>query len=129
MPAHTRRRSFAAPLVLTVAGACGGKGPPPNVNPPRPEPPQASEWTVYKQDGACFAVDSSVCPPPADDSVAFSCAAPTTAYDCPELLSLDRPIVVVRVDPTSCEMKMEMGDCPEGASCNPPPPQPMKCPQ
>src|SRR5262245_30231443 len=74
--ARSTRRSFAAPLVLTIAGGCAG---PVHRNPG--PPPMYAEWTVVKTaDGKCTAHDAS-------------------------------PM-----------------ECPEGASCNPPPPMPVECP-
>jgi hypothetical protein len=120
-----RRRTFATPLVVTVA-ACGGSPKQAPENPPRPR--VVTEWTVYQAEGTCFAVDAEACPVPSDDKTKFTCQSTSQPYECPEGLTLDRPIVVVRVDPSSCEMKQEMPDCPEGASCNPPPPMPLACP-
>lgn len=130
MPARFPRRSFAAPFVLTVAAACGGHKPEPvHPNPPGPTDPtpEVNRWTVYKQGDKCFAVDANACPP-ADGPAPIGCAAKTLDYPCPDGMSLETPVVVVRVDATSCEEEQSMGDCPEGASCNPPPPQPMACP-
>src|SRR5262245_46067119 len=128
MPARLPRRSFAAPFVLTVA-ACGGHKPEPiHDNPPPPQRDPATEWTIYKaSDGSCVAVDARHCPAPDDQSVAVSCAAPTTPYTCPGGMSLDWPIKVVQAADGSCEEAFDMS-CPGGASCNPPPPQPMACP-
>jgi hypothetical protein len=127
---RTRRRNFATPLVIVAGGgltACGSSAPQIRDNPPPPRPP-VTEWTVYKADGTCFAVDAQLCPVPTDDNAKFTCTTTSQPYQCPELLSLERPIVVVRVGDASCEMKQEMPDCPVGAACNPPPPQPLACP-
>ena len=129
---RTPRRSFAAPLVITFAGAgglaaCGGsKKEPIHDNPPAPR--EVTEWTIYKAEGECFSVDAGACPAPTDEKTKFTCSSTSQPYACPEGLSMDRPIVVVRVDSSSCEMKHEMPDCPAGAACNPPPPMPMACP-
>ncbi len=56
MSRSRRGRLFAAPLVLTFVGACGGgqQELPPNVNPG--PPPLYGEWMVAKQaDGECIA--------------------------------------------------------------------------
>src|SRR5258705_6425085 len=128
MSARTPRRTFAVPFVITVAGACGGHKPVIHDNPPPPSRGPATEWTVYKEsDGSCVSVDARDCPAPADQSVAFSCAAATKPYTCPDGMSLESPIRVVTVGPNDCEEAFDMS-CPEGASCNPPPPTPMACP-
>jgi hypothetical protein len=96
-----RRRTFAASLVVTFT-ACASSAPPPQQPVGNPSPPEEPHTN----------------PPPPEDP---GTAAPDPAPDSgPQHYHLTR-------NGDTCEVDAET-HCPEGASCNPPPPRRVACP-
>ncbi len=53
---------------------------------------------------------------------------PPFRYECPENVSLVKPVTVVTHDGIKCAVEFDMPSCPEGVACNPPRPRPVACP-
>jgi hypothetical protein len=155
MAARTPRRSFAAPFVVTLAAtapACYMSsspqgttasqpppaqpaqptpapepgGPPVVMNPPMPQTPApaaGTKWTVYRTKDSCKAAYIVDCP-----AGAMCNPPPPVDYECPQNVSLDKPVTVAS-DGTGCFVQYEMPKCPPGVACNPPRPQPVSCPR
>ena len=151
------RRSFAAPFVITLAGACSSSPPPEPQEPPRnPPPPEVGtteptptqqppvivanpprpqvektdrRWTAFQRGKECFAGIRVECPKAEPGKPVPTCnPPPPVKYDC-QGLSFTRPIEIVRrAGEVDCFTVPEMPPCPAGAACNPPPPQKVICP-
>lgn len=100
MPAHVPRRTFAKSFVITVAllpTACE-KSPGPPPNPPPPDPiPTTTAWQ-------------------ATSATPTATSAPAQEWS-----------IAMWGDGKDCRLVFPSGDCPKGAMCNPPPPQPFPC--
>jgi hypothetical protein len=152
MSSRQMRRTFAAPLVVTlaVAPACTTvdhrtappPAPPPaadtadhRVPPPAPgdtadhrdTPAQRSagtSWTVLKKaDGTCVTAVDVQC------HAGATCNPPAPQpYACPPNLTAERPLHIRQDAPGECRLVFPMPECPAGMMCNPPPPQKVACP-
>jgi hypothetical protein len=108
MSARAPRRSFAAPLVVTLAiPACTPTSPPQQPQPVAQEQPATQEQPTRPKD-APMNPPAPIKPQPAkyDDGTTFS----------------------VWRSKDGCTAMLDI-TCPEGATCNPPPPMPYKCPE
>lgn len=140
MSSRKPRRSFAAPLILTVAALPGciaagskpanstttapesrdhrGSEPDPVTmsNPPPPDTSKDRSWTIeLQQDGSCRAT--------ADDGRQSSVA-------CPDGISAGSAMSMwANAGSTECFVSYDSPSCPAGAICNPPPPKVSSCPQ
>ncbi|HWB75037.1 MAG TPA: hypothetical protein VG755_08770 [Nannocystaceae bacterium] len=149
MAARVPRRSFASPFVVTLAVACTPAttttNPPtstpqntpvaetPPTETPPTETPEAIEarWGVTKEGKECFTHRHVDCSDPAQ-----SCnPPPPQKYDCPkwdngDAMSFEGGATIEGVaGGEQCTLYFSGGACPEGASCNPPPPRAVACPK
>ena len=141
---RTRRRSFAAPFVVTIVGAAGSAGftscnpphqpqepiarnpPDPGPDPttqqpttePTPEPAVDGErrWSIFKQGTDCYAMAKIECPKPATPGGPMPTCNPPPAskYACLDEVTLDHPV--------------EIAQWPNDTTCHIVP-QPIKCPE
>jgi hypothetical protein len=103
-----------------------GPGGPVVMNPPMPQAPApaaGTKWTVYRAKDGCKAAYVVDCP-----AGAMCNPPPPSDYECPQNVSLDKPVTVAS-DGTGCFVQYEMPKCPPGVACNPPRPQPVTCPR
>jgi hypothetical protein len=154
MAARVPRRSFASPFVVTLAVACTpattnpptGTAADPNVaqtpttdpatpDPATTDPPKTDEeparWAVSKKGSDCFTQRRIECSDPSR-----SCNPPAPQkYDCPKWddgspMGFDEGDTIEGVaGAEKCTLYFSGGSCPEGASCNPPPPRAVACPK
>ncbi len=105
------RRIPAAPFVIVIAllPACGPPPEPISRNPPAPEPTEHAT------------------PPDPEPTPPTNPPVPEPAPTAGEHPSPDNSHIVKRDDGTCWKSWEE--HCPEGASCNPPPPQKVECPK
>ncbi len=110
-PSRKPRRSFAAPLILTVAAvpACVVASNKPATSDPKNTPEQRDHRTGEGGENA-NPPGPHVNPP----------MQRKNEYDEKWSVSLQ--------DDGTCLAHADDGGCPEGASCNPPPPRPVLCP-
>ncbi len=129
------RRSFAAPLVVTLAALPGCMNTVDHRNPPalppptpvtQPAPPThtGGSWQITMQsDGSCVADADVAC------EAGMTCNPPPPApYACPAGITADRPFTVQERGADDCVLVRPMPVCPATMSCNPPPPQKTDCP-
>jgi hypothetical protein len=151
MAARVPRRSFASPVVVTLAVACTPApttppndtaadptvaqtptpDPNPTTDPPTTEPPTPVRWSMSKKGNDCFAQRQIECSDPGR-----SCNPPAPQkYDCPKwddgsAMGFDEGDSIEGVPGAEkCTLYFSGGSCPEGASCNPPPPRAVPCPK
>lgn len=107
------RRAFAAPLVLTIAAApaCVVSGDPKPATTPPPDPVLVSNPPPPPE--------HTQPPPAAQPDPAPPAAEPPPAYQ--------RNWTVMLEDSGDCLAYADV-QCKKGATCNPPPPQPVACP-
>jgi hypothetical protein len=139
------RRSFAAPLVITMAALPGCAStvdhrdpvqpttvtttdPADHRNDPPPTPtPTAAGATwhiVVNSDGSCVAAVEAHC-----DARPVSCNPPRPMpYACPSGATNDNPFLVQQTDAGDCVLISPTPACPAGTMCNPPPAQKVDCP-
>lgn len=153
MAARVPRRSFASPFVVTLAVACTPattttptttaptQTPPdgPVAETPTSEPAPTEEtsmrWVVTKQGQECFTQPRVDCSPaPGQPPRVCNPPAPQK-YDCPKwddgsAMDFDGGDTIEGVPGgKQCTLYFSGGACPEGASCNPPPPRTVACPK
>jgi hypothetical protein len=120
-------RRLAMPFVATLVTACTQtqtiepdlphKDPPAPM--PEPKPPTDTEL-VYEHYGECRRVPSA-------DAIPCPASGPTGILPNPQSIETDSSTVRIVIGPLTCSRSFHM-DCPPGAYCNPPPPQPAECP-
>ena len=157
MSSRQMRRSFAAPLVVTLAlaPACTTvdhrTAPPPNPPPPagdtadhrapppaggsadhrapEPAPPPAggTTWTVFQKPDGTCAAGVAVTCQP---GASATCNPPAPRpYACPEGITADRPLHIHQdAAGADCFLLPAPPQCPAGVMCNPPPPRKVGCP-
>lgn len=91
--------------------------------PPQAPPAQEARWTVYKAKDGCYAAIKVECQPKATCN-----PPPPFKYECPDNVSLEKPVTVVSRGGGNCFVEFEMPSCPPGVACNPPRPRPVACP-
>src|SRR5690349_12250916 len=149
MAARFPRRSFAAPIVVTL-GACyvqstptpphenppapqdpqrPNENPPPTVvaNPPRPQPPteqtppstETVKWSVYKSQDGTGCMAAIKANCPPK---AMCNPPPPFKYECPKDITIDAGGVTVASYDGGATCAIDYGpmNCPKGAMCNPP---------
>ena len=143
MSARTIRRTFAMPVVITLASSCTpmrtSNPPPPMTRSPNApggtpdtkavEPSAATRrWSISHKTGGqpneCIAQVVIECPRNA------KCNPPRPQdYTCPDGLGTDGQLtIVLRAGATECMVDYGDMSCPQGATCNPPPPRKLPCP-
>jgi hypothetical protein len=134
MSARTPRRAFLAPFVVTTAAlapTAGAAPPPPHHNPPAHEgATTAASWLVRKQGASCQAARE--CPPATDAKGARAAATCSTApapYACPPDLGTRTSVHVTRYAGREyCYSEPPTIQCHPNATCNPPEPTLVPCP-
>jgi len=145
MAFRTMRRTFAAPLVMTLAAlpACGsdkaplersGPNPPalqgrlPDVTTPPPPPVEVVKtrsWTVHRAgDGRCISEPDYDCPPNA------KCNPPGPSdYPCPDGMIGEHQQIVLHPGAVDCYLVQPPPKCPPNIACNPPASPRVDCPE
>jgi hypothetical protein len=149
MAARTPRRTFATPLVITLA-ACSspqtttpphhnppapqpepGNNPPPTTDPATPAQTTEMRWHVTRMGANCAAHVDVNCPKPEAGKPTHTCnPPPPIKYTCPEGLADKSSLEIVRyAGAAECVVVPEPVKCPPNAACNPPRPRPVICPE
>jgi hypothetical protein len=119
------RRRFAASFVITVAAlpACGRTVD--HRDPVTPTSPTTADTNTRDHRDAPSSWEVTVNPDGSCTAQGDNGGAPVKIA-CPEYASSGARI---QREADGCLVIPPTGDCPEGASCNPPPPQKIACPQ